>query len=81
MTYILVTAFEKNGTVFASIVRIAVAVVVVYLVIASAPLAGIIAITFIYVDLTVGALEARFAFAGIGSNLRINTSSILIVIR
>jgi len=65
----LFTTLKKNGTVFSSIVRITVAVVIIYLVITSSSLARIIAVAFIYVDLAVGALETRFTLAGIGANL------------
>lgn len=62
-------ANQRHRTILAPEVGVTVAIVVVNLVDAGAIVTGIIAIAFVNIDLTVGALKARIALTGIGADL------------
>lgn len=63
------TANQRDRTVLAAKVGIAIAFIVIDLVNTCAILAGIVAITFINIDLTVCSFKSWITFTGIGANL------------
>lgn len=71
------TANQGHRTVLAAKVGITIAFVVIDLVNTGAILTGIVAITFINIDLTVCSLKAWITFTGIGANLENKSKRLL----
>lgn len=71
------TSNQGHRTVLAAKVGIAIAFIVIDLVNTGAILTGIVAITFINIDLTVCSLKAWITFTGIGANLENKSKRLL----